>query len=27
MAYKINFTRQALKELENINEPFFSKIK
>lgn len=27
MAYTLNFSRQALKELEKINEPFYSNIK
>lgn len=27
MAYTLNFTRQALKELEKIDEPFYSNIK
>jgi mRNA interferase RelE/StbE len=27
MAYSLNFTRQALKELEKINEPYYSNIK
>jgi len=27
MAYDVNFTRQALRELETINEPNYSKIK
>jgi mRNA interferase RelE/StbE len=27
MAYSLNFSRQALKELERIPEPFYSKIK
>jgi mRNA interferase RelE/StbE len=27
MLYSLNFSRQALKELEAINEPFYTKIK
>lgn len=27
MAYSLDFSRQALKELEKINEPFYSNIK
>ena len=27
MFYSLNFSREALKELERINEPFYSKIK
>lgn len=27
MTYSINFSKQALKELENINDPFYSNIK
>lgn len=27
MAYSLTFSRQALKELEKINEPFYSNIK
>jgi mRNA interferase RelE/StbE len=27
MAYSLNFTRQAFKDLERINEPFYSSIK
>jgi len=27
MAYSLNFSKQALKELEKINEPFYSSLK
>ncbi|MES2701963.1 MAG: type II toxin-antitoxin system RelE/ParE family toxin [Bacteroidota bacterium] len=27
MPYSLNFSRQAFKELEQINEPFYSKVK
>jgi len=27
MPYSLNFSREALKELERINEPFYTKIK
>lgn len=27
MTYTLNFSKQALKELENINEPFYTNIK
>jgi mRNA interferase RelE/StbE len=27
MAYSLNFSKQAYKQLETINEPFYSKIK